>query len=81
LKAVNENVSREHWGDRIYLNENQFLIELQKSYQVVSCDENNVLKVHNEFSINQNNDGIDTEDRIKKLIAFFNNGQSESLVI
>lgn len=81
LKAVNENVSREHWGNRIYLNENQFLIELQKSYQVVSCDENNVLKVHNEFSINQNNDGIDTEDRIKKLIAFFNNGQSESLVI
>ena len=74
LKAVNEKVSREHWGNRLYLNDNMYLIEKQTLYQEV-YDDNDALKVHNEFYITQNNDGIDTEDRIKKMKEFFNNGQ------
>ena len=81
LKAVNENVSRDHQGNRIYPNENQFLIESQKLYQVVSCDDNNVFKVYNEFSINQNDDGIDTEDRIKKMTEIVRHVNFESKVI
>ena len=68
LKAVNDNVWREHWGNRIYLNEKEFLIETQKSYQVISNDENeNVLE---DLAITQNEYGIDVENRIEKIKNF-----------
>ena len=74
LKALNNDVSREHWGNRIYLSEKEFLIETQTSYQVISNDENeNVLK---EITINQNKNGIDTENRIEKMkvvVSIINN--------
>jgi hypothetical protein len=63
LKAVNDDVSREHWGNRIYLSEKEFLIETQTSYQVITNDEN-VIK---EIAITQNGNGIDIENRIEKM--------------
>ncbi len=65
LKAISDNVWREHWGNRIYLSEKEFLRETQTSYWVISNDENeDVLK---EFAISQNENGIDTENRIEKM--------------
>lgn len=65
LKAVNENVSREHLGNRIYLNDNSYLIETQTSYQVFSNDENG--GILDSFSISQNENGIDTINRIEYI--------------
>lgn len=65
LKAVSDDVSREHWGNRIYLSEKVFLIETQTSYQVISNDENE--KVLMEYAIDQNENGIDLENRIEKI--------------
>lgn len=66
LKAVDKNVSREDWGDRIYLKNGEYLKETQTSYQVISNDgENAIMK--QEFVINQNGNGIDTENRIEKM--------------
>lgn len=65
LKALNDDVSREYYGNRIYFSEKEFLIETQTSYQVLSNDENeNVLK---ELTISQNEYGIDIENRIDKM--------------
>ena len=81
LKALNDDVSREHWGNRIYLSEKEFLIETQTSYQVISNDENeNVLK---EITIDQNENGIDTENRIEKMkieVSIINNCAPDSLI-
>jgi hypothetical protein len=69
LKAVNDNVSREHYGNRIWLSDVKFLRETQSSYQVVSNDENeNVLE---EINIAQNENGLDTENRIEKMKSIF----------
>ena len=65
LKAISDNVWREHWGNRIYLSEKEFLRETQTSYRVISNDENEDLLM--EFVINQNKNGIDTENRIEKM--------------
>ena len=65
LKAVKDNVAREHYGNRIYLSEKEFLIETQTSYQVLYNDESeNVLK---KLVITQNENGIDTENRVEKM--------------
>lgn len=69
LKAVNDNVWREHWGNRIYLSEKEFLKETQTSYRVISNDEDEALLM--EFAINQNEKGIDTENRIEKMRDIF----------
>ena len=69
LKAVNDNVWREHWGNRIYLSEKEFLRETQTSYRVISNDEDEALLM--EFAINQNEKGIDTENRIEKMRDIF----------
>ena len=69
LKAVNDNVWREYYGNYIYLDDEKLLKETQTSYQVVSNDENeNVL---NEFVISQNENGVDTENRIEKMKNVF----------
>ena len=65
LKAVNDNVWREYYGNYIYLDDEKLLKETQTSYQVVSNDENKY--VLNEFVISQNENGIDTENRIEKM--------------
>ena len=65
LKALSDDVWREHWGNRIYLNEKQFLRETQTSYRVISNDENEDLL--DEIVINQNQNGIDAENRIEKM--------------
>ncbi len=65
LKEVNGHVSREHWGNRIYINDGEYLTETQTSYQVISNDENE--NVQQEFTIAQNENGIDTENRIEKM--------------
>ena len=65
LKEVNGHVSREHWGNRIYINDGEFLTETQTSYLVISNDENE--NVQQEFAIAQNEKGIDTENRIEKM--------------
>lgn len=65
LKEVNGHVSREHWGNRIYINDGEFLTETQTSYQLISNDENE--NVQQEFAIAQNEKGIDTENRIEKM--------------
>lgn len=65
LKTINTNVWREHWGNRIYLNENEYLKETQTAYQVLSNDENK--HVIHEIPISQNVKGIDIEDRIEKV--------------
>lgn len=71
LKAVNDTVWREYFGNYIYLDENRLLKESQSSYQVVSNDENeNVLF---EYSITQNENGIDIENRIEKMRSIFDN--------
>lgn len=65
LKAVNDNVWREYFGNYIYIDEEKCLKETQSSYQVVTNDENeNVLK---EIAITQNGNGIDIENRIEKM--------------
>lgn len=69
LKAVNNIVWREHWGNRIYLSEKEFLRETQTSYRVISNDEDEALLM--EFAINQNEKGIDTENRIEKMKSIF----------
>lgn len=69
LKAVDKKVWREHWGNRISLNEAKFLRETQNSYQVISNDENeNVL---DEIYITQNEEKIDSENRIEKMKGIF----------
>lgn len=65
LKAVNKDVWREHWGNRIYLNENAFLSEAQTAYRMI--DANDEITEINKVAISQNNAGIDTEDRIEKM--------------
>lgn len=65
LKEVNGHVSREHCGNRIYINDGEFLTETQTSYQLISNDENE--NVQQEFAIAQNEKGIDTENRIEKM--------------
>lgn len=65
LKEVNGHVSREHWGNRIYINDGEFLTETQTSYQLIANDENE--NVQQEFAIAQNEKGIDTENRIEKM--------------
>ena len=65
LKEVNGHVSREHWGNRIYINDGEFLTETQTSYLLISNDENE--NVQQEFAIAQNEKGIDTENRIEKM--------------
>ncbi len=65
LKAVDKNVSREDWGDRIYISDNVYIRETQTSYQVILNDENKT--VQKEFVITQNENGIDTENRIVKM--------------
>ena len=65
LKAVKDDVAREHYGNRIYLSEKEFLIETQTSYQLISNDENG--KLLNEFDICQNGNGIDTVNRIEEM--------------
>ena len=65
MKEVNGHVSREHWGNRIYINDGEFLTETQTSYLVISNEENE--NVQQEFAIAQNEKGIDTENRIEKM--------------
>ena len=65
LKAVSDDVWREYYGNYIYLDEKRCLVERQRSYQIVSNDENeDLLK---EIEIAQNENGIDTENRIEKM--------------
>ncbi|MBP5501599.1 MAG: DUF262 domain-containing protein [Bacteroidales bacterium] len=66
LKALNDNLWREHLGKYINIDEEKCLKETQSSYQVVLYDENED-KVLKEFVINQNGNGIDTENRIEKM--------------
>lgn len=68
LKAVNDNVWREYYGNYIYIDEEKCLKETQSSYQIVSNDENE--KVLKEYNITQNG-GIDTENRIEKMKSIF----------
>ena len=70
LKEIDKSVSREHWGNRIYLNEGAYLIVTQSSYQVISTDDESE-KVQQEFDIAQNEKGIDTENRIEKMKGIF----------
>ena len=71
LKVIDNNVWREHNGDRIYITEEKFLIETQTSYKVISNDETkNVLS---EIKINQNENGIDTENRIEEMRKLYKN--------
>lgn len=69
LKAVNGNVWREHWGNRIFLSEKEFLRETQTSYRVISNDKNE--DTLTEFTITQNESGVDTENRIEKMKSIF----------
>ncbi len=65
LKAIEDDVWREYYGNYIYIDEEKCLIETQSSYQVVSNDENeDVLK---DYAIAQNENGVDSENRIKKM--------------
>ena len=72
LKAVNKNVSREHYGIRVYLNDNDYLEETQTSYKLISVNENE--KVQQVFSVAQNEKGIDTENRIEKMKKLIEEG-------
>ena len=69
LKAVNDNVSREHYGNCIRLNDLKLLRETQSSYQVVSNDEKE--DVFEEIIIAQDENGIDMENRIEKMKSIF----------
>lgn len=69
LKAVNGNVWREYCGNRIYLSEKEFLRETQTSYRMISNDEKEDVLM--EFTITQNENGIDTENRIEKMKSIF----------
>ena len=74
LKAVNENVWREYLGNYIYINETECLKETQNSYQIVSNDESkNVIQ---EITIVQNEQGVDTENRIEKMKCQFKHSQN-----
>ncbi|MBO7125397.1 MAG: hypothetical protein J6V74_06095, partial [Bacteroidales bacterium] len=70
LKAVDDNVMREYWGNYIDINEEKCLTESQRSYLIVSNDEYE--EVIKEYDIAQNEDGVDTEDRIKKMRRIYN---------
>jgi len=74
LKAVNENVSRESYGNYIYIDEGKLLKEIQSSYQIVTNDENK--DVLREYHISQNKrSGLDEENRIKKMkMMLYTNG-------
>ena len=72
LKAVNENVSREHWGRRFYFNNDKYILETQRSYQIISIQEEGE-EIVEEINIDQNEKGIDTENRIEKMKNKFNN--------
>ena len=65
LKAVNDNVWREYFGNYIYIDEEKCLKETQSSYQVVTNDDEEI--VLNEYTISQNGNGIDIENRIEKM--------------
>ena len=65
LKAVNDNVWREYYGNYIYINEGKSLKETQSLYIVVSNDKNEAIL--NEIKIEQNSNKIDTENRIEKM--------------
>jgi hypothetical protein len=65
LKEIDEKVAREHWGNRMYLNDQEYLTETQTSYQVITIGEIETLV--KEFTITQNEKGIDTENRIEKI--------------
>lgn len=80
LKAVYDNVWREYYGNYIYLDDDKLLKETQSSYQVVSNDDNeNVL---DEILISQNENGIDTENRIEKIkVVFFSTIKSNSSIM
>lgn len=64
LKAVNDNVLREYYGNYLYIDEGKLLKETQSSYQIVSNDENENLL---EEILIQNENGIDIENRIEKM--------------
>ena len=66
---MNNDVEGNHLGRRINLNEEKYLIGTQSSYQVVSNDGNEVVLA--EFTILQNENGIDIEDRIEKMRNIF----------
>ena len=66
LKVLKDNVSREHFGNRIYITEKEYMIETQKSYQIISNEDD--AKVLREFKIYQNEKtGIDSENRVEKM--------------
>ncbi len=65
LKAINKKVSREHWGRRFYLNNDEYMLETQSSYQIISNQEEGE-KIVREIKINQS-EGVDTENRIEKM--------------
>ena len=65
LKALSDNVSREYYGNRINLDDNRYLVEENGAYQIITDGEDvNVLE---DFRIAQNQNGIDTENRIEKM--------------
>lgn len=76
LKAIEDDVWREYYGNYIYIDEEKCLIETQSSYQVVSNDENeDVLK---DYAIAQNENGVDSENRIKKMNRIYLRNYKES---
>lgn len=71
LKVLDDDVWREWYGNYIYLDDDRLLKETQSSYQVVSNDENeDVLK---DYDIAQNENGVDTENRIEKMKKLYKN--------
>ena len=76
LKAINKNVSREHWGRRFYLNNDEYMLETQSSYQIISNQEEGE-KIVREIKICQN-EGVDAENRIEKMKKEFNSVVFES---
>ena len=67
LKVIDKNVAREHWGNRLYLKDDVFIRETQTSYTVVSTTDEGNEKMLDEIAIIQNENGVDTEDRIEKM--------------
>ena len=72
LKAINDSVCREHYGNYLFINEEKLLKETQKSYQFVLNNENKDA-LDDLITINQNEDGIDEEDRVEKIKYNFAN--------
>lgn len=73
LKAVNEkNLSKEHWGQRVIDGENYIICETS-AYVVKNTNTGEEVA---KMAISQNDEGIDTEDRIKNFI-FANFGHTE----